>query len=87
MVALQIENYQKMAQQFRATKVWPRKVQERDWVLKRMVDNQKKFEPNWKRPFEVAKALGRRSYILRNIYEGKQLPRTWNVINLNRYYV
>ena len=87
MAALQIEKYQKMAQQFHATKVWPRKIQEGDWLIKKMVSNQKKFEPNQEGPFKVAKALGLRSYILRHIHGGKQLLRTWNAINLKRYYV
>ena len=39
MAALQIEKYQKMAQQFHATKVWPRKIQEGDWLIKKMVSN------------------------------------------------
>ena len=59
--ALQIEKYHKMAQYFHGTKVWPRKFQEGDWVLKRVVGNQKKFKPNWEGHFEITKALGLRS--------------------------
>ena len=69
MAVMEIENYQKMAQQFHANKVWPRKFQEGDWVQKRVVDNQKKFDPNWEGPFEIAKLLGLGSYIFDNLRE------------------
>ena len=34
-MALEIEGYQKMAQRFHASKIWLRRFQEEDWVLKR----------------------------------------------------
>ncbi|GJT62588.1 reverse transcriptase domain-containing protein [Tanacetum coccineum] len=45
-----------------------------------------KLGPKWEGPYEVTEALGKGAYKLRD-RNGKLLPRTWNVLNLKKYYV
>ncbi|GJR20851.1 hypothetical protein Tco_0969378 [Tanacetum coccineum] len=45
-----------------------------------------KLGPKWEGPYEITKALGNGAYKLRD-RDGKQLPRTWNVCNLKKFYV
>nr|GEU49703.1 reverse transcriptase domain-containing protein [Tanacetum cinerariifolium] len=45
-----------------------------------------KLEPKWEGPYEVAEALGKGAYKLRD-RNGNILPRTWNVCNIKKCYV
>ncbi|GJY15529.1 reverse transcriptase domain-containing protein [Tanacetum coccineum] len=45
-----------------------------------------KFGPKWEGPYEVTEALGDGAYMLRSL-EGTVLPRTWNIVNLNKCYL
>ncbi|GJS83590.1 reverse transcriptase domain-containing protein [Tanacetum coccineum] len=45
-----------------------------------------KLGPKWEGPYEVTEALGKGAYKLRG-RDGKQLPRTWNIRNLNKCHV
>ncbi|GKA36511.1 reverse transcriptase domain-containing protein [Tanacetum coccineum] len=45
-----------------------------------------KLSPKWEKPYEVTEALGNEAYKLRD-YNGKLLPRTWNVRNLKKCYI
>nr|GEV53848.1 hypothetical protein [Tanacetum cinerariifolium] len=45
-----------------------------------------KLRPKWEGPYEVAEALGKGAYRLKDRNE-KQLPRTWNISNLKKCYV
>ena len=87
MAVVAIVRYQQVAIGYHASRVKKRQFEEGDWVFKQIVKNQKKFNPSWEGPYEIAKPLGLKSYILRHIHGGKQLPWTWNTINLKKYYV
>ncbi|GJS98620.1 hypothetical protein Tco_0819790 [Tanacetum coccineum] len=45
-----------------------------------------KLGPKWEGPYEATEALRRGAYRLRD-RDGKQLPGTWNVSNLKKYYI
>ncbi|GJT39473.1 hypothetical protein Tco_0939338 [Tanacetum coccineum] len=45
-----------------------------------------KLGPKWEGPYEVTEALGKGSYKLKD-RNGRELPRTWNVCNLKKYYI
>nr|GEV66684.1 reverse transcriptase domain-containing protein [Tanacetum cinerariifolium] len=45
-----------------------------------------KLGPKWEGPHEVTETLGKGAYKLRD-RDGKQLPQTWNVSNLNKCYI
>ncbi|GJY75788.1 hypothetical protein Tco_0480904, partial [Tanacetum coccineum] len=49
-------------------------------------EDTRKLGPKWEGPYEVMEALGKGAYKLRD-RNGNQLPRTWNVSNLKKYYV
>ncbi|GJZ44685.1 reverse transcriptase domain-containing protein [Tanacetum coccineum] len=50
------------------------------------VEDTRKLGPKWEGPYEVTEALGKGAYKLRD-RNRKQLPRTWNIINLKKCYV
>ena len=45
-----------------------------------------KLGPKWEGPYEVTEALGKGAYKLRDM-DGHELPRTWNICNLKRFYL
>lgn len=44
-----------------------------------------KLAANWEGPYRVVEATGTGAYKLETL-EGKEVPRTWNAVNLKRYY-
>ncbi|GJT33293.1 reverse transcriptase domain-containing protein [Tanacetum coccineum] len=50
------------------------------------MENTGKLGPKWEGPYEVTEALEKGAYKLRD-RDGKQLPRTWNISNLKKYYI
>ncbi|XP_062100048.1 uncharacterized protein LOC133805917 [Humulus lupulus] len=83
---LRLENYQKAAERYYNKRVHSRTFREGDWVLCKVTGNKKKLEPNWEGPFKIIKTLGRGSYTLKNVRNGKVVPRTWNSMSLKQYY-
>ncbi|GKB57896.1 reverse transcriptase domain-containing protein [Tanacetum coccineum] len=45
-----------------------------------------KLGPKWEGPYEVAELLGKGAYKLKD-YKGNELPRTWNICNLKKFYI
>ena len=45
----------------------------------------KKLGANWEGPYKITKVIGPDTYKLQTM-EGKDLPRTWNVENLKRFF-
>nr|GFB18596.1 reverse transcriptase domain-containing protein [Tanacetum cinerariifolium] len=45
-----------------------------------------KLRPKWEEPYEVTEALGNGAYKLRDT-DGRELPRTWNICSLKRFYL
>ena len=44
-----------------------------------------KVEPNWQGLCKIAKVLGPATYKLEDT-NGKRMPRTWNSLNLKKYF-
>ncbi|XP_071727718.1 uncharacterized protein [Rutidosis leptorrhynchoides] len=60
-----------------------------DYVLRlnstRKVEYEGKSGPTWEGPYIISEAFGNGSYKLETT-EGKQVPRTWNGVNLRKFY-
>ena len=79
--------YQQQARNFYAQRVKPCFFTVGDWVLHRIPAPQMKLHPNWEGPFEITEVIGNGAYRLREIHEGKPIPRTWNALYQRRYYI
>ncbi|XP_072075865.1 uncharacterized protein [Arachis hypogaea] len=71
-------------------KVIKRNLGEGDLVLRRInigppTLGEGKLATNWKGPYRVKDVLGKGVYKLEKLY-GKEVPRTWNMANLRRFY-
>ncbi|XP_072081234.1 uncharacterized protein [Arachis hypogaea] len=44
-----------------------------------------KLTSNWKGPYRIKAAIGKGAYKLERL-NGNEVPRTWNAVNLRRYY-
>ncbi|KAL0431955.1 UNVERIFIED_CONTAM: hypothetical protein Sradi_0821500 [Sesamum radiatum] len=68
-------------------RVRPRCFQVSDLVLKKVEVSKHvgKLDPAWEGPFKVVKIRKPGTYKLQD-FEGKDLPRPWNVYNLKRFY-
>ncbi|XP_021991924.1 uncharacterized protein LOC110888721 [Helianthus annuus] len=49
-------------------------------------ENTRKLGPNWEGPYRVAWANGKGTCKLETL-EGKEVPRTWNLMQLRKYYI
>ncbi|XP_071728022.1 uncharacterized protein [Rutidosis leptorrhynchoides] len=60
-----------------------------DYVLRlnsiNKVEYEGKMGPTWEGPYIISEAFGNGSYKLETT-EGKQVPRTWNGVNLRKFY-
>ncbi|XP_072060267.1 uncharacterized protein [Arachis hypogaea] len=80
---------QMMAMRYNA-KVLKREFEEDDLVLKRNdirtpTIGQGKQATNWEGPYRVREVLGSGAYKLERL-DDKEIPRTWNAVNLRRFY-
>lgn len=87
---LRIQNYQQAAAKFYNKKVKHRHFAEGDLVLRKVFENT--VEPNagklgahWEGPYRISKVVKPGVYKLLAM-DGTQIPRSWNSINLKRYY-
>lgn len=62
-----------------------RRFQSGDLVLRKVMQKQGVFSPNWEGPFRVTKPISSGSYQLEEL-SGKPLPHLWNADKLRRYY-
>ncbi|KAL0355699.1 UNVERIFIED_CONTAM: hypothetical protein Sradi_4016800 [Sesamum radiatum] len=44
-----------------------------------------KSDPKWESPYKVVEIMNARAYKLQKL-DGKNIPRTWNIANLKKYY-
>ncbi|CAL1407455.1 unnamed protein product [Linum trigynum] len=82
-----LEEKMKTAKPYNA-KVKPRPLEEGDMVLKRNFEQKEghgKLAAAWEGPYLVGEKLGPATYILATM-EGKPMAKTWNAINLKKYY-
>ncbi|XP_072071610.1 uncharacterized protein [Arachis hypogaea] len=71
-------------------KVLRRSLGEGDLVLRRNdigppTLGEGKLDANWERPYRVREVLGKSAYKLEKL-DGSEVPRTWNMANLKRFY-
>ncbi|KAJ1420754.1 hypothetical protein SESBI_14163 [Sesbania bispinosa] len=64
-----------------------RKLRVGDLVLRKTIKDgsSNKFTPNWDGPFRIREDIGRGAYRLEEL-NGREIPRTRNLINLRAYY-
>ena len=60
-----------------------------EWVMRRIseVMQKGKFSEQWEGPYEIKEILGKETYKLINLSNGKDVPRTWNAMFLKKYYI
>ena len=81
--------YQHKARAFYDKKVKFRHFIKGEWVMRRIpeVMQKGKFSQQWEGPYEVREVLGKGTYRLTNLSNGKDVPRTWNAMFLKKYYI
>lgn len=87
-VVQNITKYQAQTKKWRDSKVVRKDIQDGDFVLRRKPNapNTGKLYPKWEGPY-VAKAAGRSCSFYLSDGEGSTSTHTWNVDNLQRFYV
>ncbi|XP_071732748.1 uncharacterized protein [Rutidosis leptorrhynchoides] len=77
--------YKKMIEKYYNKRVKPLVYKVGDYVLRlistKKVEYEGKMGPTWEGPYIISEAFGNGSYKLETT-EGKQIPRTWNGVNL-----
>ena len=60
-----------------------------EWVMRRILEvmQKGKFSEQWEGPYEIKDVLGKGTYKLTNLSNGKDIPRTWNATFLKKYYI
>ena len=56
-----------------------------DLVLKKIMQKQRVFSPNWEGPYRITEPVYSRSYRIEEL-DGKILPHLWNADKLRKYY-
>ena len=81
--------YQHKARTFYNKKAKLRRFIRGEWIMRRIpeVMQKGKFSEQWEGQFEIKEVLGKRTYKLTNLSNGKDVPRTWNAMFLKKYYV
>ncbi|RWW63205.1 hypothetical protein BHE74_00029634 [Ensete ventricosum] len=87
---LQELTYKKAVARLYNNKIRPRQVTTGDLVLRKAevrdpTQTQGKLAPTWEGPYRVVRMIREGTYILTNL-DGKQLPRTWHISNLRKFY-
>ncbi|RRT46384.1 hypothetical protein B296_00051803 [Ensete ventricosum] len=54
-------------------------------AIARLYNNKGKLAPTWEGLYRVVRMIREGTYILANL-DGKQLPRTWHISNLRKFY-
>ncbi|RZS03439.1 hypothetical protein BHM03_00033617 [Ensete ventricosum] len=55
-------------------------------AIARLNNRRGKLTPRWEGPYRVTRVIRDGTYILSTM-EGKELPQTWHVSNLKKFYV
>ncbi|GJX96063.1 reverse transcriptase domain-containing protein [Tanacetum coccineum] len=89
-VAIREAKYKTKMEQYYNQKVRPTSFKPDEYVFQRneanRVEDQGKLGPKWEGPYRVTEAYQNGSYKLQTM-GGKEVPRTWHVINLRKCYV
>ncbi|KAL0448665.1 UNVERIFIED_CONTAM: hypothetical protein Slati_1422900 [Sesamum latifolium] len=80
--------YKAMMAKVYNSKVRSRGFQVGDLVLRRAdaTKNLEKLDAKWEGPYQVTEVIGSGTYKLQRM-DGKEVPRTWNIANLKKYFV
>ncbi|GJU22941.1 reverse transcriptase domain-containing protein [Tanacetum coccineum] len=88
--AIREARYKMKVEQYYNKRVCPMAFKVGEYVYRRneasRVEDLGKLGPKWEGPYLVIEAYGNGSYKLQTM-EGKEVPRTWHVINLRRCYL
>lgn len=87
---LRVQNYQNLAAQYYYKKVKGRFFQEGDLVLRKVFENTREWKAgklgaNWEGPYLISKIVKPGVYELIEM-SGERVTRSWNSINLKRFY-
>ncbi|KAL4580201.1 hypothetical protein LXL04_016385 [Taraxacum kok-saghyz] len=87
--ALRQAIYKTMTERYYNSRVRNRACRVGEWVLRKNEASRQeplgKLSPNWEGPYQVVEARRNGPYVLATV-SGKQLPRTWNMNNLRKFY-
>ena len=90
MAAIREAKYKKKIEQYYNKRVRPESFRVGDFVFRRneasRVEDQGKMGPNWEGPYQVEKAYLNGSYKLKTT-DDKEVPRTWNAVNLRKCFM
>ena len=86
----QMDKHKEAMAKYYNRKVKVRRFNTRDLVLRKVSQatkdpSQGKLGPTWEGPYEVICHSGEGSYYLKSL-DGQELPRTWNIEHLKKYY-
>ncbi|RRT35065.1 hypothetical protein B296_00057118 [Ensete ventricosum] len=84
-------HYQRAIARLNNRRIWPRPIGTGDLVLRRVEVSDPgctrgKLAPRWEGPYRVTRVIRDGTYILSTM-KGKELPQTWHVSNLKKFYV
>ncbi|KAL0373588.1 UNVERIFIED_CONTAM: hypothetical protein Sradi_3274500 [Sesamum radiatum] len=85
--AVQVAMYKaRMAKAYNA-RVRPRNFQVGDLVMRKAEASGPigKLDPKWEGPYKVMEIVNAGAYRLQHL-NGKNVPRTWNIVNFKKYY-
>ncbi|RWW50826.1 hypothetical protein BHE74_00042879, partial [Ensete ventricosum] len=54
-------------------------------AIARLYNHKGRLAPNWEGPYRIVKTIHEGAYTLTNL-NGKQLPMTWHISNLRKFY-
>ncbi|GKD67913.1 reverse transcriptase domain-containing protein [Tanacetum coccineum] len=88
--AIREATYKKKLEQYYNKKVKSSTFNPGDYVLRlnsaSQVEYTGKMGPTWEGPYKVLEANGKGAYVLSTL-KGRIIPRTWNKVNLQKYYM
>ncbi|KAG7594060.1 Ribonuclease H-like superfamily [Arabidopsis thaliana x Arabidopsis arenosa] len=87
---IRLQNYQQLTARYYNSKLKNRPLNVGDFVLRRVFDNTKeegagKLGINWKGPYQITEKIQNGVYRLQDL-DGNPVQRSWNIINLKKFY-
>ncbi|KAG7579116.1 Integrase catalytic core [Arabidopsis thaliana x Arabidopsis arenosa] len=87
---IRLQNYQQLTARYYNSKLKNRPLNVGDFVLRRVFDNTKeegagKLGINWEGPYQITEKVRNGVYRLKDL-DGNPVQRSWNIINLKKFY-
>ncbi|KAG7552326.1 Retrotransposon gag domain [Arabidopsis thaliana x Arabidopsis arenosa] len=87
---IRLQNYQQLTARYYNSKLKNRPLNVGDFVLRRVFDNTKeegagKLGLNWEGPYQITEKVRNGVYRLQDL-DGNPVQRSWNIINLKKFY-